>query len=74
MPPVLAGVLFFLTPIYFLTELTASARLNAERLALVAGLLLGPLFRFAELPFDLVWAGLLGGALAYAGHRVLARR
>jgi predicted branched-subunit amino acid permease len=74
LPPVLAGVLFFLTPIYFLTALTASARLNAERLALIAGLLLGPLFRYAGVPLDLVWAGLLGGAIAYAGHRLLARR
>jgi hypothetical protein len=61
----------FSMPIYFLTA--PSARLNAERLALVAGLLLGPLFRFAELPLDLVWAGLLGGLLAYAGHQLMAR-
>lgn len=73
LPPILAGVLFFLTPVYFLTALTASARLNAERLALVAGLLLGPLFRYAELPLDLVWAGLLGGLIAYGGHRLIAR-
>ena len=73
LPPVLAGVLFFLTPIYFLTALTASARLNAERLALATGLLLGPLFRYAEVPLDLVWAGLTGGFLAYAGHPLLAR-
>lgn len=74
LPPVLAGMLFFLTPIYFLTALSASARLNAERLALAAGLALGPLFRLSGLPLDLVWAGLAGGTLAYLGHRLLARR
>ena len=74
MHPVVAGLLFFLTPIYFLTALTGSARLNAERLALAAGLVLGPLFHLSGLPLDLVWAGILGGTLAYAGHRVLARR
>lgn len=74
MPPVVAGLMFFLTPVYFLTSLTASARLNAERLALVAGLALGPLFRLSGLPLDIVWAGLAGGTLAYLGHRLLGRR
>lgn len=74
MPPVIAGMLFFLTPIYFLTALSSSARFNAERLALVAGLILGPVFRLSGLPLDLVWSGLLGGTLAYLGHRLIARR
>jgi predicted branched-subunit amino acid permease len=73
LPPVVTGLLFFLTPIYFLTALTASSRLLAERLALAAGLVLGPLFRLSGLPLDLVWAGLAGGTLAYLGAR-LARR
>lgn len=72
--PMLAGLLFFLTPIYFLTALTASARLAAERIALAAGLALGPLFRLSGLPLDLVWVGLIGGTLAYIGHHALARR
>jgi predicted branched-subunit amino acid permease len=74
LPPVLAGALFFLTPIYFLTALTVSSRLHAERFGLVLGLLLGPLFRYWAVPLDLVWAGLLGGTIAYAGHRILRRR
>jgi predicted branched-subunit amino acid permease len=73
LPPVVAGLLFFLTPVYFLTALTASSRLVAERLALAVGLVLGPLFRWSGLPLDLVWAGLAGGTLAYLGAR-LARR
>jgi predicted branched-subunit amino acid permease len=74
LPPLLAGLLFFLTPIYFVVALTGAARLLAERLALALGLLLGPLFRLLDLPLDLVWAGLAGGALAYAGHRLAAGR
>jgi predicted branched-subunit amino acid permease len=73
LPPVVAGLLFFLTPIYFLTALTASSRMIAERLALGFGLVLGPFFRRSALPLDLVWAGLAGGTLAYLGAR-LARR
>ena len=37
MPPMVAGMLFFLTPVYFLTALSSSARLNAERFALAGG-------------------------------------
>lgn len=74
LPPALAGLLFFLTPIYFLTALTASARLTAERLALAFGLALGPLFRLLGAPLDLVWAGLAGGTLAWLGHRLARRR
>lgn len=73
LPPAFTGLLFFLTPIYFLTALTASARLNAERLALALGLGLGPLFRFLGAPLDLVWVGLTGGTLAYIGHRLVRR-
>lgn len=72
--PMVAGLLVFLTPIYFLVALTVSSRLLAERLALAAGLALGPLLRLAELPLDLVWSGLIGGTLAYAGHRAFAGR
>jgi predicted branched-subunit amino acid permease len=74
LPPIVAGMLFFLTPVYFLVALSAAARINAERFALAAGLVLGPLFRFAGFPLDLVWAGVIGGTLGYAGHRLLARR
>ncbi len=73
LPPVLAGLLFFLTPIYFLTALTASARLTAERLALALGLALGPLFRLLGLPLDLVWVGLAGGTLAWLGQHLVRR-
>jgi predicted branched-subunit amino acid permease len=73
MPPVVAGLLFFLTPIYFATALTNAARHAAERAALALGLVLGPLFRWLDAPLDLVWAGLLGGLLAWLAGRAFAR-
>lgn len=72
-PPILAGVLFFVTPVYFLTALTASARIPAERLALATGLLLGPLLRFLDVPLDLVWGGLIGGTAAFFIPRMRRR-
>jgi predicted branched-subunit amino acid permease len=74
LPPVLAGLLFFLTPLYFLFALSVPAKDVTERLALPLGLALGPLFRFLDLPLDLVWAGLVGGCLAFAGQRALTGR
>jgi hypothetical protein len=74
LPPVLAGALFFLTPIYFVTALTAAARIDAERIALAAGLALGPLFQALGVALDLLWAGLVGGTLAWGLRRALRRR
>lgn len=74
LPPVATGMLAFLTPVYFLVALSGAARLTAERLALGFGLVAGPLFQAAGLPLDLVWAGLVGGTLAYLGHRLADRR
>lgn len=43
-PAFVLGALFFLTPIYFLTSLWATARERVIRIAMVVGLALGPLF------------------------------
>lgn len=72
--PIVSGLLFFLTPIYFLTSFTNAAQLHVERLALILGLALGPMLRLSGLPFDVVWSGVIGGTLAYVGHRLLTRR
>jgi len=73
MPGMVAGALFLLTPVYFLCSLWGAARLNADRAAMVAGLLLGPVF-FAYLPgLDLLWTGLVGGSLAYLVTRIVRR-
>ena len=65
MPPMLAGSLFFLTPIYFVTALSAAARHLAERLAMPIGIVLGPVFFHLQFVLDLVWAGLIGGTVSY---------
>ena len=65
LPVEAAAALFFLTPIYFLTALSAAARIPAERYALAIGLVLGPLLFWLDVGLDLLWAGLGGGTLAW---------
>lgn len=73
LPPMLAGSLVLLTPVYFLCSLWGASRLLADKLALAIGLALGPLF-FVYVPgLDLLWTGLVGGTAAYLIHRVTRR-
>lgn len=73
MPDMVAGALFLLTPVYFLCSLWGAARLNADKAAMIAGLVLGPLF-FLYLPgLDLLWTGLVGGTIAYVVTRFMRR-
>ncbi len=74
MPPLVGGALFFLTPIYFITALTAASRHLAERLAMPIGIILGPLFFHLQIGLDLVWAGLLGGTIAYLADWIYRKR
>jgi hypothetical protein len=60
-PPMVLGALFFLTPIYFLTSLWATARDHVVKIAMVAGLVLGPVFYLIAPDFDLLLAGIVGG-------------
>jgi predicted branched-subunit amino acid permease len=73
MPDIVAGALFLLTPVYFLCSLWGAARMNADRVAMITGLVLGPLF-FVFLPgLDLLWTGLVGGTIAYFASRIVRR-
>lgn len=74
LPPAVSAALFLLTPIYFLTSLWGSARERAGHVAMVLGLVLGPLFHVAFPGFDLVAAGLAGGILAFLLHLLVKRR
>lgn len=74
LPPVVAAGLFLLTPMYFLTSLWGSAREQATHVAMVLGLVLGPLLHLFAPGFDLLGAGLIGGGLAYAAHLWKDRR
>ena len=73
MPPMMAGALFMLTPVYFLCSLWGAARVSVDKAAMLAGLLLGPVFFLLSPGFDLLWTGLVGGTLAYGATRIARR-
>ncbi|KQV33048.1 MULTISPECIES: AzlC family ABC transporter permease [unclassified Rhizobium] len=68
-PPIVAGCLFFLTPVYFLASIWNSARHRVVHIAMVLGLVGGPLFYWLVPEFDILLAGLIGGTLAWAVER-----
>jgi AzlC protein len=70
LPPLLAGVLLFLTPMSFFLSTVNNARMMADKVALVLGLALGPLLAYWHVQLDLMWTGVIGGTFAYAFHRV----
>ena len=74
LPPLVAGTLFFLTPIYFITSIWASAKDIAVYLAMVVGLVLAPLFHQIAPEFDILYTGILGGTLAFAIERLIRAR
>jgi hypothetical protein len=73
-PPVLAGCLFFLTPVYFLASIWSSARHPVIYVALAIGLVAGPLFYWLAPEFDILLAGAGGGTLAWALERTWRKR
>jgi predicted branched-subunit amino acid permease len=74
LPPTVSAALLLLTPMYFLTSLWGSARERAGHVAMILGLVLGPLFHVLLPGFDLLAAGLIGGGAAYGLHRLSHRR
>ena len=72
--PTMSALLLLLTPLYFLTSLWGSARESASHFAMVAGMVLGPVFHVLTPGFDLLAAGALGGTAAYLAYRLLGRR
>lgn len=74
LPTEVSAALFMLTPMYFLTSLWGSAREWATNLAMVFGLILGPILHVLTPGFDLLIAGTVGGVGAYAIYRVSHRR
>ncbi|MNL54012.1 hypothetical protein D3C87_1773030 [compost metagenome] len=73
-PPLVAGVLFFMTPVYFIASIWASASHSVVKVAFVIGLIAGPVFAMIEPEFDIIYAGLGGGTLAYFVDRKWFRR
>jgi predicted branched-subunit amino acid permease len=74
LPPSFSAALFFLTPLYFLTSLWGSARERAGHVAMVLGLLLGPVMAMVTPDFALLATGLVGGFAAYGFHRYSRRK
>jgi predicted branched-subunit amino acid permease len=70
LPPLFAGALLFLTPMSFLVSVVRNSRLLVDRLAFALGLVLGPLLAARMVELDLLWAGIIGGTLAYGLHRL----
>lgn len=73
-PPAVAGILFFLTPVYFVGSIWASARHSVVKIAFVIGVVAGPLLAVLTPGFDILIAGIGGGTLAYLIDRFVVRR
>ena len=68
-PPLVAGCLFFLTPVYFLVSIWNSARHPVIYVALVVGLIAGPVFYWLAPEFDILLAGVGDGTAAWLAER-----
>jgi predicted branched-subunit amino acid permease len=73
-PPLVAGALFMLTPVYFVSSIWASAKQVVVKLAFVIGVVLGPLMALVAPQFDVLIAGIGGGTVAYLIDRYRRRR
>ncbi|WP_159951255.1 AzlC family ABC transporter permease [Rhizobium sp. 18065] len=72
-PPVVAAVLFFLTPVYFIASIWATGHQSVVKIAFVIGVVSGPVLALAVPGFDILIAGLGGGTVAYLIDRYLVR-
>lgn len=73
-PPFVAGVLFFLTPVYFNASIWASAHQPVVKIAYIMGVVLGPSLTLLTPEFDVLYAGIGGGTIAYLIDRVRRKR
>jgi predicted branched-subunit amino acid permease len=73
-PPLVAAALFMLTPVYFISSIWASARQPVVKLAFVIGVVMGPVLALVTPEFDVLYAGIGGGSVAYLIDRVRRKR
>ena len=73
LPVFVMAALYFLTPIYFATSTWNTARNNAEHIALILGFCLGPVFAISFAQTSILFAGVIGGVVAFAFHRLSQR-
>ena len=57
--------LLFFTPCYFMLSMLSTARMGADKLAVILGVVIGPLVYLISPDLDLLAAGLIGGTYAY---------
>ncbi len=67
---VIAAALLFLTPIYFLLSLMATASGLSDKIAIALGAMLGPPLYLLAPGFDLLLAGLISGTVAHLAAKV----
>lgn len=72
-PAIVAALLFFLTPVYFIASIWATGRQSVVKVAFVVGAVSGPLLALVAPGFDILIAGLGGGTLAYLFDRFVIR-
>ncbi|MGV3632776.1 MAG: AzlC family ABC transporter permease [Pseudorhodoplanes sp.] len=70
LPVLLTAALLFLTPMSFLVSITRNSNLLVDRLALILGLVIGPILAFRNVELDVMWAGIAGGTIAYVADRI----
>jgi hypothetical protein len=70
LPPLFAATLLFLTPMSFLMSTARNARMLIDVMAFALGLVIGPVLAWYHVELDLMWTGVIGGALAYGFHRL----
>ncbi|MEB2843684.1 branched-chain amino acid ABC transporter permease [Rhizobiales bacterium RZME27] len=73
-PPVIAGALFMLTPVYFISSIWASAVQPVVKIAFVIGIVAGPTLALVVPGFDVLVAGIGGGTVAYLIDRRRRRK
>ncbi len=70
LPTLFTAALLFLTPVSFLVSIARNSSLLVDRLALLFGLVLGPILAYRNIELDVMWAGIVGGTLAWLAHRL----
>ncbi|MBX9843636.1 MAG: AzlC family ABC transporter permease [Xanthobacteraceae bacterium] len=74
LPAMFGAAAMFITPISFLTSAARNARQLLDKAALGLGIVIGPVLAVNQVPFDLLWTGIIAGTLAYGVHRVQRTR
>jgi predicted branched-subunit amino acid permease len=70
LPPLAAGTLYFLTPMYFVMSIWESSRQRVMHWSLILGIILEPLFHWLTPQLDILATGLVGGTVAYLADRL----